>query len=158
DADGPTECHAVLTQTFAQAGFLNYLDVPSYFEFLLDEIDLEGTFEVHKRTLQMLQHRAAPRRWTLKYPNHLLSMDAIRAIYPDSRFVVTHRDPVQTLASLCKLTLDVRTIYADKVDPKTVGRQIRHFVRRHLDKFMDFATGPNATGMSHVDYYRLVEA
>jgi hypothetical protein len=159
DPDGPDECHALLTQTFAQAGFYNYLDVPDYFDRLLNDIDLDATFRVHRRQLQLLQWKSAPRRWTLKYPNHLLSMDAIVRVYPGAQFVITHRDPVQTLASLCNLTDKFRAWRSDIRDPQKVGRQMRYFVRQHILKLMQFEKTKAADiNTIHVDYYRLVDA
>jgi len=159
DADGPDECHWLLTQSYAQAGFFNNMRVPTYFDFLVDEIDLTPTFEVHKRQLQLLQWKAPRRRWSLKYPNHLLGMNAILEVYPDARFVMTHRDPVQTLASLSKLTLMLRRRRSHDVDPHEVGRQLRHFVRRHIDRIMEFdATPAGRERVTHIDYYRLVDA
>lgn len=158
DPDGPDECHNLLTQTFCQAGFLNYLNVPTYFDRLLDTLDHRVAFEVHKRQLQVLQYGSAPKRWTLKYPNHVLDMPVILEGYPDARFVMTHRDPVQTLSSLCKLTLMLRGERSDTVDAKEIGRQMRYFVRKHIDGIMDFADTPlGHERIVHVDYYRLTE-
>jgi hypothetical protein len=163
DPDGPEECHSILTQTFAQAGFYNYLRVPSYFDYLLDHADLAATYRVHKRQLQLLQWRAPARRWTLKYPNHLLGLRSIVEVYPDAQFLITHRDPVQTLASLCKLTLTFRAMNTQASDPHEIGRQMRYFVRRHIDRLMAFEAETSAAKaerarMVHVDYYRLVDA
>ena len=35
-------------------------------------------------------------------------MDTILKVFPDARFVMTHRDPTQTLASICKMTISLR--------------------------------------------------
>ena len=32
-----------------------------------------------------------------------------------------------------------------------------HFIRRHIDRIMEFCTGPNADRVTHVDYYRLAD-
>ena len=78
------------------------------------------------------------------------------AVYPDARFVMTHRDPAQTLASICKMTFSLRSAReAGPVDPHRVGQQMFHFIRRHIDRIMQFCTGPDAASVCHVDYYRL---
>jgi len=38
--------------------------------------------------LQLLQSRA-PGRWSLKAPGHMLAIDALFAVYPDARLIVT---------------------------------------------------------------------
>ncbi|TAL02512.1 MAG: sulfotransferase, partial [Rhodospirillaceae bacterium] len=89
DADGPEECHAFLEQSYAAAGFHNMLCVPSYFEYLMSGLDFTPAYRAHKRQLQLLQWRKPRQRWALKYPNHVIAMDNILAVYPDARFVMT---------------------------------------------------------------------
>jgi hypothetical protein len=157
DLDGPQECHLFLEQAYAAAGFHNMLDVDGYFDFLADELDFVDAYRVHRRQLQLLQWRLPRPRWALKYPNHVMALDAMVEVYPDARFVMTHRDPVQTLASISKLTFKLRGMrYERPVDPHEVGRQMLHFVRRHIDGIMAFTEGPHADKVVHVDYYRLL--
>ena len=110
----------------------------------------------HRRQLQLLQWRGPQPRWALKYPNHVIAMDAIVEVYPDARFAMTHRDPVQTLASIAKMSLTLRGARYDSVDPQRVGRQMLDFVRRHIDRIMAFSRGPEAGRVVNIDYYRLV--
>ena len=35
------------------------------------------------------------------------------------------------------------------------GAHMLHFIRRHIDRIMEFCTGPDAASVHHVDYYRL---
>jgi hypothetical protein len=159
DLDGPQECHMFLEQAYAAAGFHNTMDVPAYFDALVDEIDLAAAYRIHRRQLQLLQWRSPARRWSLKYPNHVLAMNEIVGVYPDARFVMTHRDPVQTLASIAKLSTTFRQLKAAApVDPHRVGAQMLHFVRRHIDRIMEFVRGPEADRVVHVDYYRMLDA
>ncbi len=157
DEDGPDECHVYMEQAWAAAGFFNLYDVPDYFDFLMDELDMVAAYKVHRRQLQLLQWKLPQPRWAVKYPNHVIAMDSILQVYPDARFVMTHRDPVQTLASIAKMTFTLRSArQAEPVDPHRVGRQMLDFVRRHIDRIMAFCTGPDADRVTHVDYYRLV--
>ena len=158
DRDGPEECHAFLEQSYAAAGFNNLFRVPGYFDFLVDELDFAAAYRVHRRQLQLLQWRMPQPRWALKYPNHVLAMDAILRVHPDARFVMTHRDPVQTLASISKMSLKLRGVrYDTPVDPHEVGRNMLHFVQRHIDRILAFDAGPDADRVTHVDYYRLLD-
>jgi hypothetical protein len=157
DQDGSDECHAFLQQSYGAAGLQNLFHVPEFFDYLLDEADLAATYRVHKRQLQLLQHRLEPKPWALKYPNHVIAMDEILAVYPDARFVMTHRDPVQVVASIAKMTFNLRGIRTAKpVDPAEVGRDMRHFIQRHIDRIMAFDAGPHGNRIVHVDYYALV--
>lgn len=157
DEDGSDECHAFLEQSFGAAGLNNLYRVPGYFDYLLDEADLVETYRVHKRQLQLLQWRCERKPWALKYPNHVIALDAILQVYPDARMVMTHRDPVQALASICKMTLNLRGMRAARaVDPHQVGQDMLHFISRHIDRIMAFDARPEGARVVHVDYYALV--
>ncbi|MFV8817917.1 sulfotransferase family protein [Haliea sp. E17] len=158
DADGSDECHAFLQQSYGAAGLHNLFNVPEYFDYLLDELDLVASYRIHKRQLQLLQWKLETKPWALKYPNHVIGMNEILEVYPDARFLMTHRDPVQTLASICKMTFNLRSMRsAEPVDPHEVGRQMRYFIRRHIDRIMAFDRGEHAGRVVHVDYYSLVK-
>jgi hypothetical protein len=157
DADGPDECALILNQVFAQAGFQNYLKVPSFFRWLYDAADYDSVYLYHKSVLQLLQFQAPPRRWVVKYPNHLLAMAEIRRVHPGALLVVSHRDPVRTLASLCDLTHQYRSPrYADN-DRFGIGREMWEFVQKHVDRLLAFRSTGAYSGVVDVDYYRLVE-
>jgi Sulfotransferase family len=157
DIGGPDECHVFMEQSYAAAGYQNVYDVPSHFDFISTSMDFTPSYRVHKRQLQLLQWRMQQPRWAVKYPNHVLAMDSILEVYPDARFVMTHRDPVQTLASISKMTWTLRGTRYDTVDPKRVGCQMIHFVRRHIDRIMSFCKSPRSNRVTHVDYYRVVD-
>jgi hypothetical protein len=158
DEDGSDECHAFLEQSLGAAGLHNLYRVPSYFDYLMDELDLVETYRIHKRQLQLLQWRSERKPWALKYPNHVIAMNEILAVYPDARFVMTHRDPVQTLASISKMTFNLRGMRAaQSVDMHEVGRNMLHFVQRHIDRIMAFDSSEQGGRVVHVDYYALVD-
>ncbi|MCT2398779.1 sulfotransferase family protein [Novosphingobium mangrovi (ex Huang et al. 2023)] len=157
DEDGSDECHAFLQQSWGAAGLHNLFRVPQYFDWLLDELDLVETYKVHKRQLQCLQWRNDRKPWALKYPNHIVAMNEILEVYPDARFVMTHRDPAQVVASISKMTWNLRSMYAaSPVEREEVGRDMLHFIQRHIDRIMAFDAGPHTDRVVHVDYYALV--
>ncbi|MEO6092724.1 MAG: sulfotransferase [Novosphingobium sp.] len=156
DADGSDECHALLAQSFGGVGLNNLYRVPSYFDYLLDEADLAETYRVHKRQLQLLQWKLERKPWALKYPNHVIAIDAILKVYPDARFVQTHRDPVQTLASIAKLTANLRAMRsAAPIDPLEVGKDMLYFIQRHIDRILETDRSAHGDRIFHVDFYAL---
>jgi hypothetical protein len=157
DEDGSDECHAFLQQSWGAAGLNNLYRVPRFFDALLDEIDLAETYRVHKRQLQCLQWRSPRRPWALKYPNHVIAMNEILQVYPDARFVMTHRDPAQVVGSISKMTWNLRGMCAASTpDMHQVGGDMLHFIQRHIDRILDFDAGPGGKRVVHVDYYALV--
>jgi Sulfotransferase family len=159
DPDGPDECTVLLDQVFGMVGVLNLAKVDGYFQWLADDADFRKVFAHHKRILQLLQYKAQPRRWVMKYPNYILSMCELSATYPDGLFVVSHRDPVQALASLCKLTHTLRaSCYAEvDNDPHQVGQEIWDFVQKHVDRMMEFRTSNTAMPVVDIDYQQLLD-
>jgi hypothetical protein len=158
DEGGSDECHAFLEQSFGAAGLQNLFRVPDYFDYIMDELDLVETYRIHKRQLQLLQWQSPRRPWALKYPNHVIAMNEILEVYPDARFVMTHRDPIQTLASISKMTFNLRGIRTrSAVDPAQVGSEMVHFVQRHIDRILEFDRSEQGGQVVHVDYYALVD-
>jgi hypothetical protein len=104
--DGPTECVALLTQSFRAQDWHGLFRIPSYVEWF-HGCDMTPAYAYHRLSLQVLQSRA-PGRWTLKAPGHLLALDALVATYPDARIVVLHRDPVRTVPSSASLSVTAR--------------------------------------------------
>lgn len=157
DDDGSDECHAFLQQSWGAAGLNNLYRVPQYFDWLLDAADLAETYRIHKRQLQCLQWQTQSKPWALKYPNHVVALNEILEVYPDARFVMTHRDPVQVVGSISKMTWNLRGMCAAQpVDKREVGRDMLHFIQRHVDRIMDFDAGPHGHRIVHVDYYALL--
>jgi hypothetical protein len=157
DVDGPDECHVFMEQSYSAAGYMNLYDTPSYFEHMKRGLDFEAAYAVHKRQLQLLQWRTPQPRWAIKYPNHVLAMDAIVKVHPTARILMTHRDPVQTLASIAKMTSMLRGTRYDSVDPHRVGRHMLDFIQHHIDCIMQFCASPEGARVVHVDYYRVVD-
>lgn len=158
DQDGSEECHAFLEQSFGAAGLNNLYRVPSYFDYLLDQADLESSYRVHKRQLQLLQWRTEKRPWALKYPNHVIGVSEILQVYPDARFVMTHRDPLQTLASISKMSFKLRSVRCEgNIDLYDIGQNMTHFVKRHIERILQTANGIDGDRIIHVDYYALVD-
>ena len=161
DVDGPQECLAILDQTFVNPGLLWTMSASGFLDYLLNRADLRAAYRYHARVLRLLQWKAPQRRWALKWPCHLLALDAILDVYPDACFVVTHRDPVQALASNCSLAHMLRSGNSPDADPHQTGRDMLELVRQHVDRLVAFDVAHSEDRPSplvHVDYYQLVDA
>ncbi len=109
DAEGPTECLGVMFLDFKFQAYEAFLHVPSYIEWLNSPAcDMEPAYRYHKRVLKLLQWRCPPKRWSLKSPTHMLYSDALNKVYPDARFVMTHRHPAQVMPSISDLLWSTR--------------------------------------------------
>lgn len=158
DADSPQECTEITAHVFRSLRFDSNYNVPSYRAWLDQDGHLEA-YRFHKQFLQHLQHQAGDhaRRWVLKAPEHIFAFDAIRTVYPDVRMVFVHRDPLQVLLSVAKLTEVLRAPFARHVDPIAIGRQeSARYVQ--ATELMIQASGQNwfAEPILHIRYSDLI--
>jgi Sulfotransferase family len=123
NADSPQECSEITAHVFASLRFDTTYSVPSYRRWL-DAAGHVVAYRFHKRFLQHLQYQAGGvGRWILKCPDHIFALDAIRAVYPDARFVFVHRDPLRVLPSVAHLTEVLRRPFSRSVDRAAIGRE-----------------------------------
>ena len=121
---------------YQHAAFLN---VPSYIGWVMT-LDRHAMFEDLRRMLQYLQwqhHRGTKRRWILKTPGLLGTEATLAEVFPGTDFIVTHRHPVQTMASTAALFAGTLEMYNEVVDKRMAGEvMLASFgvtMQRHLE-------------------------
>lgn len=121
DASTHEECWRLLQQSGTSVAFETQAHVPAYSEWLRG-VDWRPAYERHRRLLQLIGSNDAEKRWILKNPSHLVALDAVLAVYPDARIVVTHRDPVECVASMCSLSAASTRGLSTTFVGSTIGR------------------------------------
>ena len=119
-ATGPQECLLLLALGFRSQVFEGMARIPSYTDWLLS-CDMEPAYRYHRRVLQLLQWRCPPRKWWLKTPSHMLAIEALDRVYPDARFVMTHRDVAAVLPSVAALMATLSGALTHQPDPGYLG-------------------------------------
>lgn len=135
--DGPAECLHLLGLDFKSGHFEGMFSVPSYHDWLFST-DLTPAYEWEKKTLKLLQWRAPTKRWMLKYPSHTIALPAIASVFPNARFVATHRDPVKSVTSVCSLVHKGSGMLWQKEDLAYLGRQWTSIVEEQLRRMMAY--------------------
>ena len=120
-ATGPTENHDLLGMSFRTLHFDGMAWIPRYIEWWLS-CDMVPAYRFMKGVLQLLQSRCGPTRWHLKSPPDSLFLDAVLAVFPDARFVMTHRDPASVLGSVCSVIHAMQSLTGKAGDPRAIGR------------------------------------
>jgi len=120
-ATGPTENHDLLGMSFRTFHFEGMAWIPRYVEWWL-ACDMTPAYRFMKRVLQLLSSRCGPVRWQLKSPPDSFFLDAVLAVFPDARFVMTHRDPAAVLGSVCSLIHTFHGLTGKPSDPRALGR------------------------------------
>ena len=138
DAEEPDECHWLISNAFRTPHEIYSMRVPSYYQWVRDDPGIRSAYAYYRLQLQILQSRTPGRRWVLKNSPHLLYLDALHEALPDAIYVQLHRDPLKVLASNCRLTVLLRGMASDHVDPHEVGASMLRLLRDYLDGLMRF--------------------
>lgn len=137
-AHEPEECVALFTNVFRTLQYNVQYRVPGYVEWLRAQ-DARIAYGQYKQQLQLVHHhRPHGKRFALKDPTHSVFVDTILELFPDARFVFTHRDPAQTVSSMCSLYAYTRALFSDDVDPHALGPEImRSYLPPSLERALD---------------------
>jgi len=116
----PCECVHFLMYDFSGPYWGMLYDTPSYMGWQLEHLETLGrVYRLHRRMLQTFAHESpdeTARRWLLKSPFHVSTMQALFAEYPNARVIHTHRDPGKFMASLVSILSALRFMRSDSVD------------------------------------------
>lgn len=152
--DGPTEDVAVLAQDFKSQLWSVVANVGAYDEWLL-ACDQRSAYDYHRSVLALLQS-SAPGRWSLKTPHHCLALDEVVAHYPDARLVMTHRDPVTVVASVCSLARSLSGTFSDADHGAAINDRWTRMTEVMVDRVMDWRDTNGDDRFVDVGYGELV--
>ena len=124
DAYQTDECRGMFTNVFRTPQLNVQYRVPGYVEWLFEQ-DAAIAYRQHKRQLQLAYHqRPHGERLVLKDPTHTFFVDAILEVHPDARFLFIHRDPAETLSSICSLHAYARSVFSTDVEAQAIGAEL----------------------------------
>ena len=109
----PEEDGPLAEGCFITSNFVGYAEVPGYAAWLGQQ-RTTAEFEFLRSAMQYLQWQGLAdqsRPWLLKSPAYTSRELDILEVFPDARFVMAHRSPLQTLPSTCKLVGHFRRAY-----------------------------------------------
>ena len=159
EADAPEECIEFTSQVFRSPRFNDVFRAPSYRAWL-DASGYDEGYQFLGRFLRHLQGLgAAPRRWILKSPEHVFSLDALARIFPDAMLVLAHRDPGHVLASAARLTELLRAPFTTAIDRRELGRQVADYWQDGMGRMVKIADDPSfplRPRVAHVRYRALI--
>jgi hypothetical protein len=144
-----------MSHTFLSDQFAAMYNIPAYGSWLKQQ-DMQPVYQFHRQFLQHLQYGRPTRRFVLKAPAHMLSMEALFATYPDALVVQTHREPLEILPSAASLTTALRSVFSDFVDPAAIGNDMTKHWEDALEKFFVARKGLSHDTFIDVDYSDLV--
>jgi hypothetical protein len=101
----PEEDTTLTEHCLVAPSFIGYSEAPGYMAWMAGKPPTI-LFEFLRDTLKYLQWQglAQPgRKWLLKAPTYYGLEEAILDVFPDADFVMTHRTPLKTVPSSCRL-------------------------------------------------------
>jgi hypothetical protein len=122
--DAPDEEIIIMDQFFVGTMPESAMYVPSYAEWL-GVFDHTKAYEDLKTILKFFQWQDVGRqgkRWVLKTPGHLPTLDTLFKVFPETTVITTHRDPLSTVPSYCSMTNSLVHMNSDQVDDVEFGR------------------------------------
>jgi hypothetical protein len=134
-AELPQECVSLMSLSFLSDQFDTMYNIPSYRRWFLQQ-DLSPAYAWHRRFLQHLQFGRSECRWILKAPAHMFAVPNLLSVYPNARFVQTHRAPLQAITSVSSLITILRRIFSHSVDPVEIGREAMRYWAQTLQRFL----------------------
>ena len=137
-ATSPTECQLYMGYDFKSQIFMAFAEMPSYVQWLVHEADLVPTYAYVKRVLKLLQWRWPKMTWRLKNPSHSMFINALDKVFPDARYVMTHRDVTSVLPSVADLHLELHKAFSDDLDLLAIGRSTSDFCALSMQRMIAF--------------------
>jgi hypothetical protein len=122
DTHGPMECLELMALDFKSHIFQAFAQLPSYSTWLVEKADLQSTYDYQRRVMKLLQWGEPTRSWRLKSPSHVLFLNYLDPVFPDARFVMTHRDPTDVILSVADVYADMIAGFTDHMDRDYIGR------------------------------------
>jgi hypothetical protein len=131
----PEEDGPLAEGSFVSTNFIGFAEIPRYARWLFRQpttTDLEFLRDA-MRYLQWQGLADARRPWLLKSPDYCARELDILEVFPDARFVMAHRSPLETLPSMCTLVGHFRRAYgAPAPDPTLLMDHAASSVERQL--------------------------
>ena len=120
-----------------------------------EEADFGPVYRHLRRQLQFLQWQnrwPAGRRWILKAPPHLLSLESLIREYPDATLVMTHRHPAYSLGSMLGLVALAQKQSARIVDTDRIRSEWTRILTLSISRFLDFCDRHGEAQVVHVRF------
>ena len=131
DVDATFEDTELLGMAFHGQGFT----LPVYgYQAWWRSSDMRPTYRYHRRVIQLLQSRRPPARWLFKAPHHNFNLEELVAVYPDARFVVTHRDPARAVPSWASFVGAIMPASRGARDLHRLGRAASEHLRVGVER------------------------
>jgi hypothetical protein len=153
-ADTPEECVLLLSHDFCDAQMGIEVMMEPYASWFQKQ-DLHRPYAYYRELLKLIDWQRPGERWLLKSPAHLWALDVLVEMFPDACIVLTHRDPLEAIASACSLT-DALMVVRASHDKRELGPAVLEYYARSLERGLGAREQAEPRRFADVDYRELV--
>ncbi len=137
-AELPTECVPLMSIDYCHDYWGMVANMPTWEARRMEKSYFIESYRLHRRLLQTMQYGEPDHKvWLLKSPAHLAFLDVITDVYPDVRFIHTHRDPVKCIPSTASVTSTLRWERTESVDCRALGDTVQMGFRFAMENVID---------------------
>ncbi len=140
---GPTEDLDLMELEFTAGTFTVAAYAPEYAEWYFDH-DMEPAYRYEKRALKLLQWKTPQKVWRLRSPMHTLFVRHYAKVFPEARFVQTHRHMRYVLPSISDMYFTFLSAGVCGIDPVWVGEFNVHQWSLALNRVLAFRSDPTS--------------
>ncbi len=114
--DDVEESLNILGQSFCSNMYPSQFDIPAYDSWYRSTDDT-FSYSYLADVLRLIGAHEPNRRWLIKNPTDTFSMRQLLNVFPDAMIVQTHRDPLQSVPSVCNLLAGAHRVFrGDQTD------------------------------------------
>ena len=158
DYKGADEEILLLEHTFFSTVPESFMRLPTYSKWVESQDHIHAYAQL-KKMLQYLQWQNPGRdkkRWVLKSPHHLGFIDKLLKIFPDSKVIQTHRDPLKTVPSFCSMCSNLFEPLTNSYDKNEIGHHWAHKLAKVLNHCME-VSNLNKENFLNLEFKKMIK-
>jgi hypothetical protein len=138
------ECCMVLRQSFVSNLWSCSHSAATYDAWWQDQSEAPA-YAYYKRCVQLIGSSEPDKRWLLKNPGHIDTLDLLFAVFPDAKVIQTHRDPARAVPSLVSLLMQLH----GEMEVGRFEQRSRIMLRREVAKWASAVRKADAVRAHH---------
>tara|TARA_B100000035_G_scaffold48676_1_gene37169 strand:+ start:1461 stop:2600 length:1140 start_codon:yes stop_codon:yes gene_type:complete len=158
DYKGADEEILLLEHTFFSTVPESFMRLPTYSKWVesQDHIHAYSQLKIMLQYLQWQNPGRSKKRWVLKSPHHLGFIDKLLKVFPDSKVIQTHRDPLKTVPSFCSMCSNLFEPLTNSYDKNEIGHHWAHKLAKVLNHCME-VSNLNKENFLNLEFKKMIK-
>jgi hypothetical protein len=158
DYKGADEEILLLEHTFFSTVPESFMRLPTYSKWVesQDHIHAYAQLKIMLQYLQWQNPGRGKKRWVLKSPHHLGFIDKLLKIFPDSKVIQTHRDPLKTVPSFCSMCSNLFEPLTNSYDKNEIGHHWANKLAKVLNHCME-VSNLNQENFLNLEFKKMIK-